>query len=706
AVAWRKNESFRDIVDDLVHESTWKTNVRALVAIYSSVILWIGGWNLMTNCYTYFPKTVSAYFAEGTIQNIAYSLIGLAIVWGSGTLYQNAGFLGSNRPSEFFSYGYEKFQQKEQQRRRVGKKQTPMPVGMARTMMSQQQQLQLQPQQQQQQQQPYEQGTGSEQAQEHQPVIESRIKHLTHKITSALPSNFRAHSYMPVQSSLETPRTIWNEEMSGQKNTHVAIKGNDQTRRRREEEEEEEKKEKEEQEEEEKEEEKEYDVNDNDIGNGHEYENGDNKNTGNSGEEGTVTEEDEREKEKAKSWSKRHHVRFWILTGTSLLGEFVLFIGMFNTCDILYRNTMEFIPFFVRTFLWLTISIGLMCNKYVNTFWAVSCVFPPWYQTRRCEYHDPWRKHFEMCLLSVISLFGMNMIAVVIQDNLQDSVADNVFKPLFLCTSGLLVYISTGSFIGNKAMFKVFSQSQENYDWKLQLLYFMRALLAFFAQVEHQLGAWEIFDSYIIQPTIARDVLFVLIGLIGLQWSKALLMNACVTPFNVPVQPDGLAAIYNMAEKTAHNTNLQAQTQRPRPRQRSEQMDNRDHVVDLHLGTCEEESNDDSHTIYDRHIPSDQHQSNITEKVTCSIAMPPTLNTTKLIKKKIKRSEEKKKTTKRIHFLFEMEEFFSYLFCHLNFKTKLFCYVIPFYFLAKNFQNVFVVSGASMRPIKKGEKRH
>jgi len=233
--------------------------------------------------------------------------------------------------------------------------------------------------------------------------------------------------------------------------------------------------------------------------------------------------------------------------------------------------TMTSIPYVARTFLLLAISIVLMCNKYVNTLWPVACVFPPWYQVRRCDYHEPWLKHAKMCVLSLISLISMNMIAVLIQDNLEDSEANNVFKPLFLCTSGLLLYISTGSFIGNsfiwlneserqtvnnmnraqEMMLKIFSKAQEEYSWKLQALYFARGFLAFFAQVEHQLGAWELLDNYIIAPTITRDIVYVLIGLVGLQWSKALLMNACMTPFNVPVQPDGLAAIYNMTEPSS-----------------------------------------------------------------------------------------------------------------------------------------------------------
>ncbi|ETO29209.1 hypothetical protein RFI_07917, partial [Reticulomyxa filosa] len=149
---------------------------------------------------------------------------------------------------------------------------------------------------------------------------------------------------------------------------------------------------------------------------------------------------------------------------------------------------------------------------------------------------------------------------------------NNVFKPLFLCSSGLLIYVSTGSFIGNSFIWlndeerrntqitrsiKSSEHHQEDYSWRLQVIYFLRALLAFFAQVEHQLGAWEIFDSYMFQPTICRDVIYFIIGVIGLQWSKALVMNACITPFNVAIQPNGLPAIYNIARQSTKLNNLE-----------------------------------------------------------------------------------------------------------------------------------------------------
>ncbi|ETO21477.1 hypothetical protein RFI_15726 [Reticulomyxa filosa] len=293
-------------------------------------------------------------------------------------------------------------------------------------------------------------------------------------------------------------------------------------------------------------------------------------------------EEKEKEKVKArmkKSCWKYYELRFWFLTGVSLLGEFVLFIGLFNTCDIVYQHTMNFLSLQMKSGLWFVLAIMLMCNKYVNTFWSIACVFPPWHQSRRCEHHESCRKHLEMSFLSVLSLLAMNMVAVIIQNNLQTAMPathtlHNISKPLFLCSSGLLIYISTGSFIGNSfiwldeshskkseglnsyndeylpfsSLFAI-ETSQTTYSWKSQLVYFVRALLAFFAQVEHQFGAWEIFDNYITAPTVSRDLIYVVIGLFGLHWSKALLMNACITPFHVPVQPDGIGAIYSMSEQ-------------------------------------------------------------------------------------------------------------------------------------------------------------
>jgi len=211
----------------------------------------------------------------------------------------------------------------------------------------------------------------------------------------------------------------------------------------------------------------------------------------------------------------------------------------------------------------------------------------------------------------------MNMMAVIIQDNLEDPTPNNIFKPLFLCASGLLIYISTGSFVGNsfiwlsdpeqhaiqnathkrELMFKKFSGVQEEYSWKLQTMYFIRALLAFFAQVEHQLGAWEIFDSYIVQPHIYRDIAYLFIGLIGLQWSKALLMNACVTPFNVPVKPDGLmGAKYNHSPHHNHPKNV---TKRRRISSTPNDNDNDNNHVDVEfaIGTTEDTTSESEDNV-------------------------------------------------------------------------------------------------------------
>ncbi|ETO17855.1 RNA-binding region RNP-1 domain-containing protein, partial [Reticulomyxa filosa] len=98
---WQSSDNLQEIVNELVNEPSWKTNLRALVAMYSSVILWIGAWNIITNCYNYFPtlwkrgegKESGRYVVleYEVVQNVLYSVIGIMMVWNSGTLYQNAG---------------------------------------------------------------------------------------------------------------------------------------------------------------------------------------------------------------------------------------------------------------------------------------------------------------------------------------------------------------------------------------------------------------------------------------------------------------------------------------------------------------------------------------------------------------------------------------------------------------------------------------
>ncbi|ETO20103.1 hypothetical protein RFI_17118, partial [Reticulomyxa filosa] len=330
AVAWRKNETFQEIIDELIHESTWKTNLRAFVAIYSSVLLWIGGWNLITNC---------------------YHAIGLVIVWYIGTLYQNAGFQGSNRPSEFFSYNYSDFQQKYHQRIRVIKSSMSATYGrqMAHT------------------------------AQKN--MTSAHWNANTDGSNSNNNNNNGNDNFADNANSQSAKVHIINLQA-------IATISAMTTRRRS------------------------------------ASDNANAKRTEQQEQVLSINENEEnleKYKKKDPSCWRLYHVRFWFLTGISLLGQFILFIGLFNAGDMLYRQTLKVMPLPLATCLWLFLSIAMMANKYVNTLWAVSCVFPPWYQTRRCEYHESWQKHLEMCCLSIISLFGMNMIAVVIQDSLQDS---------------------------------------------------------------------------------------------------------------------------------------------------------------------------------------------------------------------------------------------------------------------------------------------
>ncbi|ETO21759.1 hypothetical protein RFI_15444 [Reticulomyxa filosa] len=515
---------------EMKNESVFKTNLRALVAIYSSVILWIGAWNIMTNCYHYFPKMLDTYFNERMTQNLIYAAIGIAMVWYSGTLYQNAGFQGSNRPFEYFLQGNEKLEQKKDVAPKKNNPGTPIVIDRGESPLT--------------------------------IIIDDKAEKMNVSM-DAHPANNNNDDdsndndndndndddVTPQEDSILTPSstTIWSDEAP--MNKGVIVQGGISNARR-----------------------------DSKVSSRKDRKRRRTKrkrrsssSSNNSGvnwimkksKEETMTDSIlSKGKEMHVSFLfvlsslplplsvslplsslcssvccwKYHTLRFWFLTAISLIGEFLLFIGLFNACDIVYQHKMNSIPLIAKNFFWLFIAGILICNKYVNTFFRI------------------------------LSLISVNMLAVIIQNTLENALRTfimlhySIVKPLFLCSTGLLLYVATGSFIGNSFIWlhdtelqtttsnpyltlANFHQQRRQYTWKVRLGYFLRAALSFFAQVEHQLGAWEIFDDYLVKPTLRRDIIYIIIGIVGLQWSKALLINACLTPFSV-------SGIYNNKEET------------------------------------------------------------------------------------------------------------------------------------------------------------
>lgn len=75
-------------------------------------------------------------------------------------------------------------------------------------------------------------------------------------------------------------------------------------------------------------------------------------------------------------------------------------------------------------------------------------------------------------------------------------------------------------------------------------IWYFRGFISMESQILHTTGSWTFFDSYLF-PNHGkywwRDVVYVVIGTLGLWWSRALFLKACITPFNVTGgQPDGL----------------------------------------------------------------------------------------------------------------------------------------------------------------------
>merc|ERR1712032_888293 len=72
-------------------------------------------------------------------------------------------------------------------------------------------------------------------------------------------------------------------------------------------------------------------------------------------------------------------------------------------------------------------------------------------------------------------------------------------------------------------------------------VYYFRGFISIESQILHTTGSWTFFDTYLFAWRWQRDVGYVVAGVLGLWWSRALVLKACITPFNVSGgQPDGL----------------------------------------------------------------------------------------------------------------------------------------------------------------------
>jgi hypothetical protein len=80
--------------------NTISLHLRATIAIYGSVIFWVGGWNLLTEAYPhpFDPDAKFQLFPDGMDRELFYAGLGLALMISTDTLYGNAGLSGGYYP--------------------------------------------------------------------------------------------------------------------------------------------------------------------------------------------------------------------------------------------------------------------------------------------------------------------------------------------------------------------------------------------------------------------------------------------------------------------------------------------------------------------------------------------------------------------------------------------------------------------------------
>eukprot|EP01084_Bolivina_argentea_P161695 281462_1 len=304
-------------------------------------------------------------------------------------------------------------------------------------------------------------------------------------------------------------------------------------------------------------------------------------------------------------------------------GQFFYYICLFTYFDLIYdkqyhikgtSNTMSM--FIIDMSMWI---LGYIILMWSNTFWCISGVSPPWYKGKVIYIDDPISKHIKYIFQSCLVISAYSLIWSTSSRFLENYSEGSVWRELFYTAAGLLLFITTGSFVANSAIwtddfkddFKdddgyikyesdvlimndqkstglfsinideisdadltnalnklkpngtsldtvsnlylkqklmdnennvgvIIEEKEKKKHCEQYVIYYIRGFISLESQILHTTGSWTFFDTYLFKWSIYRDIAFIIVGVIGLWWSKALLMKACITPFNVAgAHPDG-----------------------------------------------------------------------------------------------------------------------------------------------------------------------
>jgi hypothetical protein len=256
-------------------------------------------------------------------------------------------------------------------------------------------------------------------------------------------------------------------------------------------------------------------------------------------------------------WNRRPFVVI-IRATFSMLGSVFSWTGIYNVFDLyVYVESSA-----VRD--WIYLIIGVSGTVLTNTFYDMSMVHPPGYQHLEFDHSTfTFRMHLRESFRALLSLVFQNLIWCG-GYNLLESGVDPViscwWREVSYVASGILFLYLTKAFIPNAWVLDELPQSdftelkqheavggkevkdnrlnehspripiEDNFievgspaeidhtdaaaEEALTVSFYIRAMIALMSQIVHNTGVWQLFDSYISQDSIGRNIAYLLIGLI------------------------------------------------------------------------------------------------------------------------------------------------------------------------------------------------
>jgi len=187
------------------------------------------------------------------------------------------------------------------------------------------------------------------------------------------------------------------------------------------------------------------------------------------------------------------------------------------------------------------ILFGLAMLGLTDTFWAVAALHPirpskggamhgPPHPM--ADHESPGWVHFTTSALCVLSVAGQCAMWMGVWNLLEYYFPSTIWREVAYVLGGLLIFSTTKTYLGRS-----YIAEAEQYEVRrpLSATLVARALVSILGHFLHMTGVWTLFDSYMWPecPDNRRNLVYVAVGLLGLQVSGTLQSEACISPISV-----------------------------------------------------------------------------------------------------------------------------------------------------------------------------